>query len=275
MVTPTASQVKGEYMRKILLVLVAVLLLANAAQAVEFSQIVTADFAAQNKGRSVTSDSSVLINVWYTGTDENPAVGVSNNTALLLYSDKIAGTATTVNTTSTSYDTVGELVDYINSVDGFNASVGNDAYRAMSSAYMLGENLAAPGDREGSAYTVNLDCSTATFMSCGVLSSVGKTGRIKSFETSLASNSDNMTISIYEGDTAVYTKYVPAGAYNSTTAYGSSISSVKFTDDGSKGLAGTKNTPLCLVIDSDGALDTNAVAKAQNNITIIYDKLAE
>lgn len=255
-------------MRKIFLVLVAILLMTSTAQAIEWTQAMTAEYAAQDKGRAITSDSSVIMNVWYTGSSSTAAVGVSGLTTMLLYSDVTAATSTTVS--AGTYTTIGAMVDYINSLAGWHATVGNDAYRAMVSNFMLRENYRAPGDREDNAYTVNLDCSTATFMSCGVLSSVGKSGRIFDYYTHLASATGNMTIDIYEGDTSVYHRFVPSALYIGVTT-GSSANTVSF--DG--GLTGTKNAPLCLVIDSSAALDTDTPARSLNGINIIYDKLGE
>jgi len=255
---------------KIFAILIAILLIASTAQAVEWTQVMTAEYAAQTKGRSVISGNSVIMNIWYTGTDAVPAVGVSSNVSLLLYSNVTTATSTAV--PFATYATIGAMVDFINSNAGWHATVGNDAYRAMASNFMFPKNWASPGDREDNAYTVNLDCSTATFMSCGVLSSVGRTGRIKEFNTHLESLGQPVTIDIYEGDTSVYHKNISAANYQSSTALGSSQSTVVF---GGKGIVGTKNTPLCLVIDSAGALDVSATATAQNNISILYDKLAE
>jgi len=257
-------------MRKIFLVLVAVLLIASTAQAVEWQQSMTAENAAQPKGRSIVTDSSVVMRVWYTGTSASAAVGVSPGSVIMLYSDIGAGTSTAVS--SVTYTTIGSAVDFINNQAGWHASVGNDAYRAMTSVLMLRENWAAPGDRIDNAFTVDLDCSVARFLSCGVLQSVGKLGRIKEFNTHLESLNQDMTIDIYEGDTSVYHKNIVAANYQSSTALGSSQSTVTFSG---KGLTGTKNTPLCLVIGTAGTLDATAPARAQDNVSIIYDYLAE
>ena len=255
-------------MRKIFLVLVAILLIAGTAQAIEWQSAMVAESAALDKGKAITSDSSVIMRVWYTGTGASPAVGVSAPT-VLLYSDVTAATSTTVNTTAT-YTTVGAMVDFINSNAGWHASVGDDAYRAMASRFLLRKDYASPGDREDNAYTVLLDTSTATFMSCGILASVQNVPRIFDYHTHLESLGSDMTIDIYEGDTSVYHRFIPNAQYIGT-GIGSSSNTVSFTS----GIAGTKNGHLCLVIDTSGTFDTNALAKSQNGINIIYDKLAQ
>ena len=273
MVTPTASQVKGEHMRKILLVLVSVLLLAGIASASEWNSSFNAELSAQNTGRAVVTDSSVILQIWYTGpVEDNASVGVSADT-VNLYSDGAAGS--TVNTSSTSYDTPGEIVDYINGLDYWKAAVGPDSYRNFSvSGAIIASDNAYVGSTQTDAASIYNDASTSLDQTIGVAADATSRIRLKTISQQLASNSDNITIAVYDGNTKIWQKHVTPAVYNSTTASAASTNTVIPTND-DKGLASTKGNSLCVVVTTDGQWDTDAVAKANDQLTITYDKLRD
>ena len=260
-------------MKKLLLVLISVLFLAGQAFAAEYNQAATAELVAQWKGNSVTSDSSVIMDIWYTGTGVNPLVGVSNNSSILLYAG--VAVAYTVDLASTSYDTIGEAVDYIDGLTDWEAAVGKDAYRAISSKQCLAESAATVGIDEANAYTVALDTSVGNLFTCGVKANSRYTNRLKSITTQVSSAGDNITIYVYDKDTIVWQKYLTDAVYTTTTAAGNSTNTIVFVTAAEKGLSATKGNSLVVVADSDGVLDTNAVAKAQNVVSIIYDQLGD
>ena len=258
-------------MKKLFLVLVSILLLAGVAQAVDFDQAITGEFAAQNTGRSVVTDSSVLLRVWFDGgLDHNASVGVSADT-IILYED---GASTyTVDTASTSYDTPGEIAGYINDQTGWHALVGPDAYDDYScSAGLIASNNAYVGSNVASCASLWDDSSISTKWLVGVAKDDISQFRLKNINAEIASLSDNITIDVYDGNTRIWRKYITNAAYITTTAAAASTNTVIPTND-DKGLAATKGNSLCVVVDTDGAWDTDAVAKAADQLTITYDKL--
>jgi len=264
-------------MRKLILaLLVLTVAMSGWAYAAELTQLQTAQLAALGKGRSVVSDGSVILKVWYTGSD-NGAVGVSNNSTLMLYSEYIDGTATTIDTSSSSYDTVGEVVDYINnSVDDFSANVGPDGYRALGTTTLLPKSIDT-SVRLKTKFEVNDDCSTAGYLTCGVEASSPVTPRIRQFTDKFYITSNGyITKEIYEGDTRVYMNVVSRTNYISTGTTASDTT-VTFTANGDTGgLSGTKNVPLVVKVtpsvnnlaDCSGTTEKSAAV----NISILYDE---
>lgn len=260
---------------KKLFIVVAILLLAGSvlvadANAAAMDEGMTRQVWAQTKARAITSDSSVLFRVWYTGNEVNAAVGVSSD-SVMLYEDVTTADYTEVNTSNSSYDTVGEIVDYINSLSGWKAEAGPDGYRAFSVAgsIITADYEAAPRN-EPSAVGIKLDTGTAKHILCGVDPETNKFSRLKEF-VSRVGGSGLVTIRIYDGDTNVWTRYVTDTNYNSSTAYGSSASTVTFTTAGDKGLsAGMGNN---LVVDVARTTVGDATDKLPDcAMSIVYDK---
>lgn len=257
-------------MRKLIIVLALLTLVCSISYAIDKDQAITNELAAQWKARSVTSDNSVLFKVWYVGTGAGPSVGVSDNVTMLLYED-CGSTSVGAGT----YTTLQDMVTYVDDLASWEASLGPDGYGAQTSNLLLGAASAAAGGTESAAVNVELDCSTATYMTAGVAAKEGTINRIKSIDTSLASADDNITITLYDGDTAVWTKWISAAAYKSTTAGTASSNTVIFTTGPEKGIAGAVGNEMCVVVDSDGAIDTDATAKAGNRVVVIYDQLKQ
>lgn len=260
-------------MRKIFLVLVAVLLVTGAAFASDWNSSLNAELSAQNTGRSVATDGSVILQIWYTGSlDNNASVGVSSDT-INLYTAGTAGS--TVNTASTTYDTPGEIVDYINSLSGWKAEVGPDSYRDFSvSGAILAQNNASVGSNVDTAVSIYNDASTSLDVTAGVKADATSRIRLKTINQQEASNSDNITIAVYDGNTKIWQKYVTNAANIAPTAAAASTNTVIPVND-DKGLATTKGNSLCVVVTTDGVYDTDAVAKANDQLTITYDKLRD
>ena len=263
-------------MKKLYLVLISILLLTGAAQAAEYTQAITAELSAQNVGRSRVTDASVILKVWNT-TLESPGVGVSDSTSLILYTNRITPTGITIDSAAAALDTVGEVVDYINtnlSTDStvrFYASVGNDAYRDLSTTNLLPANISVPGATKALASTVANASSRS--LSVGVEDLGGMTPRLKSITSSLPlAATGDITISVYDGNTRVWRKYISNSAYNSATANSASANSVTFAEGNGKGLSVTKGNALCVEATTGVNVRAGTDDLAINSISIVYDQ---
>lgn len=262
-------------MRKTLLVFISILLLAGVAQAVEMNQAITSELTSQNKGRSRSTDSSVVLKVWQGDALTLAGVGVSNGSTILLYTNVRTPTAITLDTRDTSLDTVGEVVDYINtnfssdsSVE-FYASVGSDAYRDMPSKSLTAADISVPGITKADASTVAT--GNSRLMSAGVEATDGVTPRIKSISAQIpASGATYVQLAVYDGNTKVWQRTTGIGAYNSSTADSASPNSVILPE--AKGISATKGNSIVAVATTNANVDTDTVAKAVNNIAIVYDQ---
>jgi hypothetical protein len=259
-------------MKKFLVLIAVLSLIAGTAYAAAVDEGLARQVWAQSKGRSVVSDGSVLFRVWYTGSSTNPGVGVSSNVVLKLYSDVATPTATTINTGSTSYDTIGEVVDYINgSVTDFHAECGPDGYRAFATSYLLAKNIATPGTNETTAASVYSDASTSKYLLCGVNPDSSKFSRIKSF-THRVAGTGAVTVKVWDGDTTVWRQDILEASYISATANGTSPNTVTFTNTGDKGITGGLGNPLVVEVYRATTLGDTSAKTSEANVSIVYDQ---
>ena len=261
---------------KKLIVLVSILFLTGIAQAAEWTQALTADLSARNLGRSRVTDTSVVIKIWQGDALTNAGVGVSGNSVLKLYTNTITEAAITINVGNAALDTVGEVVDYINtnfSTDSaveFYASIGPDGYRDMPSHSLLAANISAPGQTKALASDVTT--ANSRLLSAGVEAVDGVTPRIKSISAQIPLNpgvGNYITLSVYDGNTRVWRRTTSATANQTSNADSSSPNSVTFPE--AKGISATKGSGLVAVATTDANVDTDTIADAINSISIIYD----
>jgi len=266
-------------MRRIFIALAVLILavsIAGIASAAELTQLQTAQLEAVGQARSVVSDGSVIAKIWYTGTG-NGAVGVSNNSTLILYSDYTQDTAGyTINTASSTYDTVGELVDYINgSCTDFSANVGPDGYRALDTDYLLSDDI-TKGPTSKAKKSIYLDSSTAGYLTCGVEAKTNITPRIRQYVGSMYAESGLITEQLYDGDTCVWRRDINRASWINASSTLASGNTVTFSSTGDNGVAGTKNTPFVLKVTPSanvlGNCETSEKTQAVN-VSIIYDEL--
>ena len=264
---------------KKLIILISSLLIAGISYATDWQTALTADLAARNQGRSVTTDNSVILKVWATeGISANPGIGVSSNTGIIVYSNYVTGVGYTINPTAAATDTVGEIVDYINTNFSSDSSVriyadeGQDAYRDMTAAPVLDANIIAAGaNRDDSTAVVNSESSNR--FSAGVASREGTTIRLKSISAQIPVSSEtanSVALDVYDGNTRIWRKSTGTGALNSNTADAASPNSVIL--DGDKGLSATKGNSLCVVATSTANIGTDTVADNVLGLSIIYDQ---
>lgn len=260
-------------MKKLLLVLVSVLLLTGVAYASEWTSSLNAELSAQNTGRAVVTASSVVLQVYYRGTGQNPSFGVSGD-SVVLYDDGAADV--TVNTSTAATDTVEEIVSAINNDGDWVAVAGPDYYPgyaingaliALNNSYTIGSNLASAG-------SFTADSSTTLDMTAGVQADPNARIRLKTISQQVASNLDNITIRVYDGDTLIWQKYIPNGSYISATGLSASPNTV-IPCSSDKGLSTTKGNSLCVRVSTDGQFDTDATARAFDQVAITYDKLRD
>ena len=259
-------------MKKLIIAIAILALFAGSAFAAALDDGMTRQVWAQSKGRAVVSDGSVVFRVWYAGSGAAPAVGVSSDSVLMLYTDVTAATYDSCDTSSASYNTIGEVVDYVNSLDGWHAEAGPDGYRAFD----LGQNLlcanyAAAGANEPNANEVKLDTGTAKTIMCGVNPDASKVSRIKQIYAR-GGGSGLVTMSVYDGDTAVWSRYVKDENWNSSTAFGSSADTVTFTTTGDKGISAGTGKNLVVSVSRATTLGDALNKLNDTNISIVYDQ---
>ena len=274
-------------MRKLFILIAVLALFTGTAFAGNLNDLMTAEYAADTKGRSVVSDSSVVLNIWNITGSLSPKIGVSGNTGIVFYesgqvltTNRIAG-STYVDTSNSSYDTIGEVVDAINAdtTKIWKASVGRDAYRAMSSAALLGKDVVAVGQTEDTTGTVELEIGEADFMTCGVGAKSNAVNRIKSIQHKVA-GTGNVIVRIYDGDTLIYREDTSAGHYDDAGAaglVGASPNTVNFgaITDG-KGIAGSRGNGLVLRVDRTAISFTDTEAEtAEAQLQITYDQIVK
>lgn len=282
-------------MNRIFVIIAVLVLCAGTAFAGNLNDLQTADLAANATARSRVSDSSVLIKIWNTNANTNPArVIVTNNTTLALieagtqmgtdtrfgtsfgYMD--SGSYTGIITSATTADTIGEVVDIINSdTSGYwKAAVGPDAYRAMSSKYLYpdGDTESTAGSNEDQAAIISGDSSGSSSLTCGIAAKANTVNRIKSITHRLA-ESGNLQIAIYDGDTKIYRKDISRAVYNSASSTDPSPSTVNFAAvTNGRGLASSKGNSL-VVSASTGTLGNTQYKLSDCNITIVYDQVVQ
>ncbi len=190
---------------------------------------------------------------------------------MLLYSDVTAATSTSVDTSSTSYDTIGEVVDYINGVDDWHAEVGPDGYRAFATTALLLANYTAAGTMESNAVSVYNDSSTNKYLLCGVNPEAQKLSRIKKY-THRVAGTGAVTVKVYSGDTVVWRQDILASSYTTATAVGASPNTVTFTDTGDKGISGSENNPLVVEVYRATTFGDTSAKTSEANISIVYDQ---
>lgn len=261
---PTASQVRGPTMRKLLFLLLALFLTVSFGYCADLDSLSVADLAAQPTGRAVVFDEPQLIEIWYTGSSINPMAGVSSNTSLVLYE---AGTAVDTISTVGSVDTAEEMVSEIEVNSGWKAQLGKDAYKALTfSTVMLAANAAAAPSNSDTAVTIKADTTAAKFMTCGVQGKTSTINRIKQVEENCQGTGIH-TLSVYDGDTRIWRK-----VYNNVTVYNAaSPVTVKFADvSQGKGLGGTSGNPLVFKSEWDTTMAGDTAGTEA--ISIIYDQ---
>jgi len=257
-------------------------------------QAITAEFSALTTGRSVASGESVLLKIWYAGTGANPSVGVSNST-INLYDD--GATDDSVDTSAGLYNTVGEVVDYIEASGDWRAQLGPDAYRdlqisTIGSGLMASSGAAKGGNvytstSEADSVNIYLNNHTLAKMTCGVKADSGASIRLKSIDAQYAlsnlsspgySGGLGATISVFDGNTEIYKKFIGRADFNTTNGNNSSVNTIVFAGDG---LSTTKNKSLCVVVSASvvagdtycKALCSDSTSQLTNQIAITYDKL--
>ena len=264
-------------MKKLLLVF-AVLALFTGTAFAGLTDLQVAELAADTKGHSVVSDDSVILKLWYTGdVTDGQSAGVSSNVVLLLYDES---SSTSIATNDTSYDTLGELVDYINdSVTDWNATLGEDAYRSLSSQFLSPLDKTDAPSASSTAVEVKLDCSSADFITCGVSAVDNTLNRIKSVTHSVAGTGP-ITARLYSGstvtgDTVIWRKDIEATAYNDGATSGASPNTTNFAEiTAGRGISHVRGQPLVLRVDRTTINATNNDAKtAEVNLSITYDQV--
>lgn len=250
---------------KKLLVLIAVLAIAGTAFAADLNDGLTKQVYAQSKGRSVVSDSSVLLQAWYTGTGTG-TIGVSGNTSVNLYENGVL-TAADVAT----YTTVETLANQIDATANWNAVVGPDAYKSHASTNLLTITTAAAGSTKESPTNVLMDCSTPDELMCGVQATENKINRIKSI-THRVPGTGIVTLRVYDENTLVWQKSISADAYTQSASPNASPNTVTFTNTGDKGLSGGMGNSLVARVSrtSIGVTDETGITAA--NLAIVYDQ---
>lgn len=249
-------------------IVVAILLMAGSvlvadAFAADANEGTTREAWAMGKGRAVVSDSSAVLRVWYTGTG-TATVGVSDTTALILTEN---GSGTTVDTSSTSYDTLKEIEAYIDSLDSWEASIGPDGYGSYNPT-LLASAQAAAGVNEQAPTYIYQDSSTSKDILVGVPATVGKFNRIKSF-TNRVAGTGSLTLSVYDGDTKVWETVVGRTAYNTAT---SPLTSPNTIDFGTKGIAGGMGKSMVVKASCATTLGDVSAKTADCNVAIEYDQ---
>jgi len=267
-------------MKKLFLVLISLLLLTGVANSVEWTQAMTADYAAQNTGKSVATASSVLLRVYYRGTGLNPSVGCSAD-SVVLYDDGAADLTTS--TIAAATNTVAELVAAINADADWVAIAGPDSYGnypidgaviASEAGVTTGQGINTyVGSTLASARGIYLDSSTARGMTCGVEADQTAVIRLKDLDTridpTLATTVGTITIDVYDGNTLIRRRVIGGGSYLGTGA-GTSASTIEFAD---RGLATTKGNSLCVVVSSSTVITSVEADWRLQNLSITYDKL--
>lgn len=248
---------------KKLLIAVAILLMASSALAADANEGSTRESWAMGKGRAVVSDGSVVLRVWYAGSG-NATVGVSDTTTIILTEN---GTGTSVDTSSASYDTLGEAAAYIDSLESWEASVGPDGYNGYD-PYLLPSDQASAGTTEQSPTNIYNDASTAVELSVGVPATVGKFNRIKKL-THRVAGTGVVGIAIYDGDNAVWGTYISSGNYNSATSSHASPNTVDF---GAKGISAAQGRSLVAVVSRATTLGDTSNKLTDCNVSIEYDQ---
>ena len=269
-------------MKRLLLVFAVLALFNGTAFAGNLTDLQTAELAADAKGRSALSDNSVILKLWYVGdATDGQTAGVSSNTILMLYDES---SSTSIDTLSPSYNTIGEVVDYINaSVTDWRAAIGNDAYRDMTSSYLLGQDITAAPYTSNLAIEILLDCSSANFITCGISGLDNTLNRMKSI-THRVAGTGSITARIFTGsaitgDTVIWRKDIGAAAYNtdSTGVEGQSPDTVNFAIiTNGKGVSGNRGQPLVCRIDRTTINATNTAAKTDEvSLSITYDQIVK
>jgi len=270
-------------MIKKLLVIIAVLgLIAGTAYAAALDDGLTREVWAQNTARSVTTDNSVFVKVWaLSGGATNPGVGVSNSTTIIVYENYVTGVGHTISSKSSSYDTVGEIVDFINtnlSSDSsvkIHASVGRDARRSTSATTLVvADIIAASSDPDTTTAVVK--GQTGGRISVGVEGKANKINRIKSFNCQLpagysATGADGVTYTVYDGDDAIWKKYVTGAVSRATQDMSNSANSVKFSEG--KGVSvKTGNSLMVEAVSDTRNAAVTSTDKTLTQISIEYDQ---
>lgn len=266
-------------MIKKLLVIIAVLgLIAGTAYAADLNDGLTKQVWAQAKGRSVVSDGSVALRIWYVGSGAG-AVSVSANSIRLYHN----GTETAVN--YSTYGTAEKVVEYIDGLGNWEALLGPDARPGTlffgPTNITLASNAATAGTSKTNPSYVYQDSSTIGYLSAGIEPTDGKYNRIKSVTSKFATNPTNGIVSllIYDGDTLVWRKDITATAgvgYNLSTAKDCSPDTVSFVDKTDKGLAGSMGKSLIAVVSGSTAVTLDYPMTTDkltdHNISIVYDQ---
>jgi hypothetical protein len=271
-------------MKKILVVLAILILIAGSAYAIDMNQSITNALGAQNSARSVVTDSSAIIKIWSPGGSAHAGIGISSSTSIIVYTDYTLQKGITISTRDTSTDTAGEIVDYINqnlATDSsvlISASIGADSRRSSSAKTLVPADIIDAGQTQA-ASTAIAYAQTNARISAGVEAKNGKINRLKSFTCQhpagySATGADGVTYTIYDGNTAIWTKYISGDAYRTSSNPANSSNTVTFPDD--KGLSATKGNSLMVECVSDTAsAAVNTTAKTLERISIVYDQLSE
>ena len=268
---PTAKMENS--MKKILVFMAVLALLAGTAYAADLNDGLTRQVWGQSKGRSVVSDGSVAMRVWYTGS-ANGAINVSTN-SVNLYDD---GALTAVD--KGTYGTAEIMVDYISSLATWEAALGPDAIPGT----VIGgpTNLAvltnaAAGTSKSSPSYVSLDSGSSRRLSAGIEGTEGKFNRIKSITSKYASAAPGtITVLVYDGDNLMWRKDVNTTPYNTATSKDASPDTVTFMNATDKGIAGSLGKSLVAVVSTDTAVVISSPITADkvtdHNISIVYDQ---
>jgi len=261
-------------MKKYLFLALSLCLVVSAvpAFAADYYSDAGAELQAQWKGNNNVVDTPCNVAVWYDGTYTDAAAIATSNTSIGIYSGAIVYA-----TPSSSYATMGALVDYINSISGWHASIV-DSYRSHSTNDFLIKAVGAVGRTYETAYEFPCDTSASIGIAAGARAQDGVVNRIKSLQCTLPVGSGNVTIRILDGNNVIWQKWVSGGAsstgvWNSTTASASSANTIVFSTGPEKGLSSTKGNGLCVEVSSSTALSTDATALSITSISLVYDEL--
>lgn len=260
-------------MKKIFAFIAVLALLAGTAYAADLNAGLTKQVWGQTKGRSVVSDGSVIMRVWYIGSASG-TVDISPN-SVNLYDNGVL--------TSVSYLTYGNVqsaVDYINSLATWKAAVGPDSrpgqYFATSKTYLSTANTSA-GTSKTNPTNVYMDSSYARQLSAGVEATDGVYNRIKSVTYKYATtNPGTVTLLIYDGDNLAWRKDTNTTPYNTAADKNASPDTITFVNYTDKGIAGGYGKSLVAVVSSDTAIIKSSPVTTDgltdHNISIVYDQ---
>jgi len=273
-------------------------LFAPAAFGASFEDSVRNEFLAQPLGRTVTTGTSVVMTLTYddgtsTLTNLAEAGTSSNSTVFNLYevgqivtATRFSGEDGAIDLTAAAYDTLGELIDAINSdTSGYwNAELGRDAHRDMASQHIFPKAATDAIVNAASPVEFFLFNDEARAYSAGAKGLGESNGwvRLKYVEESTTASKGPHWLEVYSDETVIYRRGFtaaetctrdqasePIGATGDTA----SPNTISFSDSYNKGVAVLPGENLVVVSqwDTGATMYADSVIPATSNLSIIYD----